>query len=94
MLYPNVYLQVMGIRNVGEQGMVFDEETPERIIKLKQLFGDTLVQVDGGIVVETAKRVLEAGAENLVVGSYIFGGEDAGGAIERLSQVKVPDSVY
>lgn len=86
-LYPHVFVQVMGIRNIGEQGQLFDEETPARVKALKQQFGEILVQVDGGMMPETVKRVVDDGAENVVVGSYIFGGEDAGGAIERLSAV-------
>ena len=86
-LYPHVFIQVMGIAKIGEQGQIFDESTPGRIVSLKKLFGDALVQVDGGMMPETVKRVVSEGAENVVVGSYIFGGEDAGGAIERLEVV-------
>ncbi len=86
-LHPQAFLQVMGIVKIGEQGQIFKESVPARIVSLKQLFGDVPIQVDGGMVPETAKKVIEAGAETIVVGSYIFGGEDAGGAIERLSQL-------
>lgn len=83
-LYPHVYIQVMGIKKIGEQGQFFDEDTPARIVALKQLFGSMEIHVDGGMNVETAKRVTDAGADTIVAGSYIFGGEDAGGAMERL----------
>jgi ribulose-phosphate 3-epimerase len=83
-LYPKVFIQVMGIRNIGEQGQVFDEDAVMRIKALKQQFGDITIQVDGGITPETAVLVGNAGAETLVVGSFIFGSEDAGGAIKRL----------
>jgi ribulose-phosphate 3-epimerase len=86
-LYPQVYIQVMGILKIGEQGQFFEETTPERVLRLKQQFGSLQVQVDGGITPETAKLVLASGADTVVVGSYIFGGEDAGGAIERLSTI-------
>ena len=85
--YENVYIQVMGIEKVGEQGQVFDESAVERVRMLKQQFGDMKVQVDGGMTPETAARVVSAGAETIVSGSYIFNGEDPGGAIGRLSQV-------
>ncbi len=85
-LYPHVYIQVMGIRTVGEQGQAFDETTPERIIALKKVFGSVPLQVDGSMTPETAKHVCMAGAETVIAGSYIFGGEDAGGAIERLEE--------
>lgn len=43
-----------------------------------------MIQVDGGIVPSTAKLCVEAGADVLVSGSYIFGAEDVAGAIDSL----------
>lgn len=86
--YDKVYIQVMGIEKVGEQGGEFDESAIERVRNLKQQFGDMKVQVDGGMTPETAAKVVSAGAETTVSGSYIFNGEDPSGAIGRLSQVE------
>lgn len=84
--YQHVFIQVMGISKIGEQGQIFDEETPARIIALKQNFGDVAIQVDGGMTPETAKKVVSAGAETVVVGSYIIGSEDPSGAVGRMTQ--------
>ncbi len=84
-LYPHVFIQVMGILNIGEQGQLFDENVPARVKAIKQIFGDVSVQVDGGITPETAKLVINDGADTVVVGSYIFGRDDAGEALERLN---------
>jgi ribulose-phosphate 3-epimerase len=86
-LHPSVFIQVMGIRNVGEQGQVFDEECVDRVRLLKQQFGDLKVQVDGAMTPETATRVLNAGAETIIVGSFLFGGGDPGDAFKRLESV-------
>ncbi len=43
-----------------------------------------MIQVDGGIVPETAKLCVEAGADVLVSGSYIFGAENTEKAISSL----------
>ena len=43
-----------------------------------------LLQVDGGIVPETAKLCVEAGADVLVSGSYLFGAEDVAAAVASL----------
>lgn len=86
-LYPNVFIQVMGINKVGEQGLIFADASTERVRMLKQQFGDLSVQVDGGMTPETGAIVGGAGAETLIVGSYIFGGEDAGGALKRLELI-------
>jgi len=74
--YAHVYIQVMGIRNIGEQGQFFDEDSLERIRALKKIFGDTPIQVDGGMKPDTVKRVADAGASTVVVGSYLFGEGD------------------
>lgn len=84
--YPNVFIQVMGISKVGEQGQDFDESAVVRVGELKKQFGDVSVQVDGGMIPETARKVLNAGAETIVVGSFIFG-QDPGTAFEQLESI-------
>lgn len=83
-LYPHVFIQVMGIKKVGEQGQFFDESAIDRIQFLKQQFGSVAIQVDGGIKPENVQKVVNAGAETVVVGSFIFNTEGAGAAISRL----------
>jgi len=83
-LYPDTYIQVMGIASIGEQGQVFDEETPARVRALKQLFPNVSLQVDGAMTPDTAVRVQQVGADTVVVGSYIFGERDAKEALTTL----------
>ncbi|MGN1317130.1 MAG: ribulose-phosphate 3-epimerase [Acutalibacteraceae bacterium] len=52
--------------------------------KANQVNPDLLIQVDGGIVPQTAKLCIEAGADVLVSGSFIFGAEDTLGAVNSL----------
>ncbi len=52
--------------------------------KANQANPDLLIQVDGGIVPETAKLCVEAGADVLVSGSYIFGAENIENAVNSL----------
>lgn len=87
-LYPKVFIQVMGISTIGEQGQLFDEAASARIVSLQQQFSDLSIQVDGGMTAETAAIVAKAGADAVVVGSFIFGSEDAGGAIEKLELIE------
>ncbi len=60
----------------GFGGQKFIEETYGRITQLKKFISDnglkTLIQVDGGISDKNAKAVYDAGADILVVGSFIF----------------------
>ena len=83
-LYSNVFIQVMGILKIGEQGQFFEPSTTGRVIALQQQFSDLPIQVDGGMSPDNAALVVRSGAETVVVGSFIFGSEDAGGAIEKL----------
>ena len=71
-LYDNVFIQVMGIRHIGQQGQPFDIITPTRVAFLKHMFKGIIIQVDGGVKVETIKLLRASGADNVVAGSSIF----------------------
>jgi ribulose-phosphate 3-epimerase len=86
--YHRIFIQVMGIREIGEQGQLFDESCIERIKHSKQMFGDLEVQVDGAMRPETAAKVLEAGATTAVVGSYLLRHDDPGAAYSELSSLE------
>jgi len=45
------------------------------------------LQVDGGIYQESGKAVVEAGANVLVAGSYIFGSEDLQLTIKQMKEL-------
>jgi ribulose-phosphate 3-epimerase len=67
----------------GYSGQEFMEDAYERIARLRELV-DCLVQVDGGVKRENVRRVREAGADLLVVGSGIFAADDIGQAYRDL----------
>jgi ribulose-phosphate 3-epimerase len=69
------YVNVMSV-NPGFGGQVFISEMAEKVRRLKEMT-DLPVQVDGGITVETAPLMAEAGAQILVAGSAVFKGEPA-----------------
>ena len=52
--------------------------------KANEVNPDLLIQVDGGIVPETARLCVDAGADVLVSGSFIFGAPDTKQAIDSL----------
>src|SRR2546421_2775892 len=71
----------------GYSGQPFMPEALPRIRRLRELLGDGVpIQVDGGIDVENAHAVHEAGATLLVAGTAIFGHEDLPRAYRRLVQ--------
>ena len=71
--------------NPGYSGQEFMEEAYERIARTRELV-DCYVQVDGGVKPENVRRVYDAGAELIVVGTGIFGFEDLPRAYRRLVQ--------
>ncbi len=68
---------VMGVEP-GFGGQAFMESTPDTISALKTAINKqsltTLIEVDGGINQDTAKKCIEAGVDVLVAGSYVFKG--------------------
>lgn len=81
-----VFIQVTGVRNSGDGTHPFDERVISRIRILKKLFPLLTIQVSGRINPATAKLVKYAGADRMVVGSYLFGHEDIEEAIENLKK--------
>lgn len=79
------FVQCMGIRKVGFQGQVFDEGVIEKIKEIKANYPELLVSVDGGVSLDNANALIEAGADRLVVGSAIFGSENV---IDSLMEFK------
>ena len=74
--------------NPGFGGQKFIENTPEKVKRLRQMINEkgckTLIEVDGGVQGETAPRLVEAGVDVLVSGSYVFGAKDPEGVIRSL----------
>ena len=62
--------------NPGFGGQTFIENTIKKVKQLRQLINQSgsaaLIEVDGGVQNETAPRLVAAGADVLVAGSYVF----------------------
>ena len=63
--------------NPGFGGQKFIENTIDKVKRLRQMITEkgcqTLIEVDGGVQGETAPRLVQAGVDVLVSGSYVFG---------------------
>ena len=74
--------------NPGFGGQKFIENTIAKIQRLKELIlkhnSKALIEVDGGVQEETAPRLVKAGADILVSGSYIFKSKSPEDAIKAL----------
>jgi ribulose-phosphate 3-epimerase len=66
--------------NPGFGGQIFIENTINKVKRLREMITkkgcQTLIEVDGGVQGETAPRLVAAGVDVLVSGSYVFGAKD------------------
>ena len=66
--------------NPGFGGQKFIENTVDKVKRLKALIqsknASTRIEIDGGVNLETGKRLIEAGADILVAGSFVFHAQD------------------
>ena len=66
--------------NPGFGGQVFIENTIAKVKRLRRLIDESgskaLIEVDGGVQGETAPRLVAAGVDVLVSGSYVFKASD------------------
>lgn len=77
--------------NPGFGGQKFITYTLEKIKQLKQMIRernlDVLIEIDGGVTVENAKEIIDAGADVLVAGSTVFRASDPIAAVEKLKSL-------
>lgn len=66
--------------NPGFGGQKFIENTYSKVKRLKSLIqkngADTQIEIDGGVNLENAPKLLSAGADILVAGSFVFSSPD------------------
>jgi ribulose-phosphate 3-epimerase len=78
--------------NPGFGGQKFIEKTYDKVKKLKGLIkavgSNTLIEIDGGVNQANAPRLLEAGADVLVAGNFVFSSQNPIETISLLKKVK------
>lgn len=74
--------------NPGFGGQKFIEHTIDKVKELRALVDSTgskaLIEVDGGVNLETGKRLVDAGADVLVAGNTVFKADDREAMIHAL----------
>ena len=77
--------------NPGFGGQSFIENTYSKIERLKDLIirknTSTLIEIDGGVTNKNAKKLVDAGADVLVAGSFVFRAENPSQTIAELKRV-------
>ena len=75
--------------NPGFGGQSFIENTYNKVKQLKQLIADknanVMIEIDGGVTNKNAKQLVDAGADALVAGSYVFKSDNQ---IETIKDLK------
>lgn len=77
--------------NPGFGGQSFIENTYKKVKQLKEIItrnnASTLIEIDGGVTSKNAKQLVEAGADVLVAGSFVFNSENPIQTIEDLKNL-------
>ena len=77
--------------NPGFGGQSFIENTFDKVKRLKKLINkrkaSTLIEIDGGVNINNAKSLIDAGADVLVAGSFVFKSKNPQLTIQKLKGV-------
>ncbi len=84
----NVDVVLLMSVNPGFGGQSFIENTYKKVIQLRDLIdkseSSAIIEIDGGINLETGKMLLAAGADSLVAGSFVFKSKNPTKTISKL----------
>lgn len=76
--------------NPGFGGQKFIEHTYQKVRDLKQLIlennANVLIEIDGGVNEHTGPKLVEAGADVLVAGNFVFSSKDPVATIEQMKK--------
>ena len=79
--------------NPGFGGQKFIEHSYAKVANLKEMIlkkgSNTQIEVDGGVTDQNARRLVEAGADILVAGSFVFNAPDPIATIASLKAIQV-----
>ncbi len=77
--------------NPGYGGQKFIENTFTKVRALKALINEkkakTLIEIDGGVNADNTKALVEAGADVLVAGSFVFNSQDPMATISHIANI-------
>tara|TARA_B110001452_G_scaffold61224_2_gene47994 strand:+ start:1336 stop:1986 length:651 start_codon:yes stop_codon:yes gene_type:complete len=88
-ILPKCFMILLMSINPGFGGQKFEEITYKKVKKLRSMINEqglkTHIEIDGGVNGNNAKKLIDAGADVLVAGSYIFKSENP---IKKISELK------
>lgn len=90
-IIEDLYLVLIMSVNPGFGGQKFITHSIKKVAELKQLINETgskaLIEVDGGVNLETGAQLIAAGADALVAGSAVFKAADPTNYIHQMKQL-------
>lgn len=90
-ILPDLDMVLLMSVNPGFGGQTFIENSLKKVSELKNIIirlnSSTLIEVDGGVNLETGRQLVDAGADVLVAGSFVFSSEDPIETIRQLKQL-------
>jgi ribulose-phosphate 3-epimerase len=88
-ILPKCFMILLMSINPGFGGQKFEEITYKKVKKLRSMINEqglkTHIEIDGGVNGNNAKKLIDAGADVLVAGSYIFKSDNP---IKKISELK------
>lgn len=89
-ILPDVHHVCVMSVDPGYGGQKFIPHTIDKIKQLRKMIGEkglkTLIEIDGGVTLDNAKEIMEAGADVLVAGNTVFKSADPKATIARLKK--------
>lgn len=77
--------------NPGFGGQKFIPQTLTKVAQLRKLIQESgssaLIEIDGGVNIETGRQLAQAGADVLVAGSFVFGTQNPNAAVDALKSL-------
>lgn len=79
-------VQLMAVE-VGISGGKFNPAVLPKVLSLRERYPDLQIAIAGGISIANAKLVVDAGANELVIGDHLFGSSDTKSYVEELETI-------
>ena len=90
-ILPKCYMVLLMSINPGFGGQKFEEITYNKVRKLREMANKqglkTHIEIDGGVSTANARKLLDAGADVLVAGSFVFKSDNPTETIANLKAV-------
>ena len=90
-ILPKCYMVLIMSINPGFGGQKLEDVTYDKVKKLRKMINnkglDTHIEIDGGVNIDNAKKLIDAGANVLVAGSFVFKSQDPNQTIKDLKSI-------